>query len=102
MSVYLLHFQQPYRHAQHYLGYAEDLAARLQAHRSGNGARLVEVVTQAGIGWELVRVWEDGDRTFERRLKNQKNARRLCPICRPAALARRRERRWARRETHAR
>lgn len=102
MSVYLLHFHTPYRHAQHYLGYAEDLAARLQAHRSGNGARLVEVVTKAGIAWELVRVWEDGDRIFERRLKNRKNARLLCPICRGEKLSRVREKWRARKEAHAR
>ena len=83
--VYLLHFDRPVsnRHTcQHYLGFAEDLAIRLQRHKSGNGARLVEVALSRGIGFELVRVWR-GDRHFERQLKNQKGGTRLCPICNP-------------------
>ena len=41
----------------------------------------MEVVTQAGIEWKLVRVWA-GDRGLERRLKRRKNTpRRLCPVC---------------------
>jgi len=81
-TVYLIHFLTPYKHARHYLGYTEDLEQRLQAHRTGNGARLMEVVTDAGIDWELARTWE-GDRSLERRLKQGKNACKwLCPICR--------------------
>ena len=51
-------------------------------HRAGNGARLMEVIKDAGIEWKLVRVWP-GDRGLERRLKRRKNTpRRLCPVCR--------------------
>jgi hypothetical protein len=64
-TVYLLHFERPYRHARHYLGFAEDLERRLELHRAGRGARLVDVVVAAGIGFQLVRTWE-GDRTLER------------------------------------
>jgi hypothetical protein len=54
----------------------------LAQHRSGNGARLMEIVTAAGIAWKVVRTWA-GDRTFERSLKRRKNTpRRLCPVCR--------------------
>jgi predicted GIY-YIG superfamily endonuclease len=49
-TVYLLHFDRPLKHAKHYLGYANDLQARLEQHRSGNGARLIQVVQEAGIG----------------------------------------------------
>ena len=81
-TVYLLHFERPYKHARHYLGFAEDLERRLELHRAGRGARLVEVVVAAGIGFQLVRTWE-GDRTLERVLKNRHNApARLCPLCR--------------------
>jgi hypothetical protein len=79
-TVYLLHFDRPYKHARHYLGYTDDLDQRIEAHRNGNGARLVEVVMQAGIGFTVARTW-DGDRDLERRLKNQHNSPRLCPIC---------------------
>lgn len=80
MPVYLLHFSERYKHAGHYLGFAEDLEARLAKHRAGNGARLVEVITDAGLDFQLVRTWK-GDRALERQLKRQKNGPRLCPIC---------------------
>ena len=81
MPVYLLHFEKPYRHARHYLGYAADLEVRLAQHRAGRGARLLEVITEAGISFTLARTWE-GDRTMERRLKNRHASPRLCPLCR--------------------
>ena len=81
MCVYLLHFSEPYKHARHYIGYADDLDARLARHRSGNGARLIQVIMDAGLDWRLARIWPDGDRKLERRLKNQKHGPRLCPIC---------------------
>ena len=83
MTVYLIHFDTPYKHARHYLGSADDVEARLAQHRSGNGARLMEVVGKAGISWRLARTW-DGGRDQERRLKRQKHGPRLCPICREA------------------
>ena len=81
-TVYLIHFARPYKHAQHYIGFAENLERRLWHHRQGTGARLLQVVREEGIDWELARTW-DGDRSLERRLKNGKNAGKwLCPICR--------------------
>ena len=78
--VYLIHFNQAYRHARHYVGSTDDLAGRLDAHRSGQGARLLQVVTDAGIGFECVRTW-NGGRKLERQIKSRKEAPRLCPIC---------------------
>lgn len=80
-TVYLIHFDKPFRHARHYIGWASDLDGRLAHHRKGTGANLLKHVARAGIGWVLARTWE-GDRTMERRLKNRKNAAQLCPICR--------------------
>ena len=79
-TVYLIHFHRPYKHARHYLGHALDLEARLERHRAGDGARLLQVITAAGIGWTLVRTWPGG-REMERQLKRQKNSPRLCPLC---------------------
>jgi hypothetical protein len=56
--IYMLHFDRPYRHAKHYVGWTADLLDRLDAHAKGNGARLVEVIWQAGIGFTLVRICE--------------------------------------------
>ena len=87
MTVYLLHFQKPYKHARHYLGFTDDLEQRLAAHRAGNGARLVEVITQAGIEFKLARTW-NGGRDLERRLKKWHGGNRLCPLCDATALRR--------------
>ncbi len=81
-TVYLLHFSAPYRHAQHYIGFAADLPARLAQHEAGTGARLLQVVAECGITWTIARTWERATRTDERRLKNRGGASRLCPICR--------------------
>lgn len=78
--VYLIHFDEPYKHAQHYIGFTEHFDERMDCHKSGTGSRLLEVVNKAGIGWKVVRTWE-GDRKLERKLKNQKKASRLCPVC---------------------
>ena len=84
-TVYLLHFNSPYKHARHYVGFTTDLPARLQAHTSGQGARLMEVITGAGISFQLARTWK-GTRKDERRLKNRKNAPRECPLCRQSQM----------------
>ena len=88
--VYLIHFDAPIsdRHTcQHYLGYAENLAARVKCHRQGQGARLTQVAIERGIKFQVVRVWQ-GDRGRERRLKNRKDGPHLCPICDPCAYKR--------------
>jgi predicted GIY-YIG superfamily endonuclease len=87
--VYLIHFDQPYYHARHYLGTTNDLEHRLRQHASGRsagGARLMEVVTQAGISWRVVCTWAGG-REEERRLKAWCNSCRLCPICKAERIA---------------
>jgi len=80
-TIYLIHFDTPLHHARHYLGWTTDLEQRLEAHRQGNGARLMEVVAEAGITWRLARTWKGG-RELERQLKRQHNSPRFCPICR--------------------
>jgi len=81
-TIYLIHFNQPLAHARHYLGWTTNLQERLYAHETGNGARLMEVISERGITWRLVRTWEGG-RDLERRLKAQHHNPRLCPICNP-------------------
>ena len=80
-NVYLLHFSEKFHHARHYIGYAErNLDKRIKQHLTGQGSKLTKAVVAAGIELHLAQVWE-GTRTFERQLKNRKNAPRLCPIC---------------------
>lgn len=78
--VYLLHFDRPYRHAAHYTGWTADLLRRLDEHTHGRGARLLTVITEAGIGFTLARTWP-GSRSRERALKRQGGAARRCPLC---------------------
>ena len=88
--VYLLHFDRPYRaktgkrmkEAGHYIGFTWNLQERIKEHASGQGARLLEVISEDGIGFSVARVWEGGDRKLERRLKRRKKARLICPCCR--------------------
>lgn len=79
-GVYLLHFVEPYKHAKHYLGCADDLPHRLSEHRHGSGARLTQVVLEAGGSWVVARTWSGG-RRLERKLKARHSGVRLCPIC---------------------
>jgi predicted GIY-YIG superfamily endonuclease len=87
-TVYLFHFDQRYEHAGHYTGWAEDLDHRVAEHLAGRGARLIEVITQAGIGFRLARTWPDVTRARERQLKRQGGASRHCPICQEDRKAR--------------
>lgn len=89
MAIYLLHFDRPYHHAKHYLGYARDEVAmhrRIDAHYNatdgdGKNHRLLCVIRNAGISFTLARVWPEGTRDEERRRKKRGKGR-LCPICR--------------------
>jgi hypothetical protein len=67
--------------ANHYDGIAPvGLESRLRKHSQGKGARLTAHARRAGIGWTLTRVWEDIDRTEERRLKGNAGMH-WCPRC---------------------
>lgn len=82
-GVYLLHFSTPYKHAKHYIGWANKIDARINHHKHGTGARLCAVVVNAGIELITARVWEGKGKDFERKLKNQKKTSEFCPICNP-------------------
>src|SRR2546428_2800593 len=79
-KVYLIHLDTPLKHARHYLGFSEDLPERVKKHRTGQGAAFMRAISKQGINWHVSRIW-DGDRTFERMLKDQHNASHLCPTC---------------------
>jgi predicted GIY-YIG superfamily endonuclease len=95
-GLYLLHLTPPYKHAKHYLGWAEDIDARVAEHRAGSsGVRLVEAAVRAGCQLELVRTWPDATRDDERAKKATRTGKgfrprgsnstgsrgRLCPLC---------------------
>ena len=81
--IYLYHFDERYPNGArpgHYMGFARDVELRELRHLAGRGARLMQVVAEAGIGWTLVKVWV-GDRYLERRLKRAGHYDRHCVIC---------------------
>lgn len=79
-TIYLLHFEEPYKHAQHYLGWTESLEERLATHASGAGSALMAAVRRAGIAWSVVKTWR-GDTYDEKKLKAWGSLKRHCPVC---------------------
>lgn len=90
-TIYLLHADRPYvgaqsdpnkkiQIAQHYLGWAKSLSARLYHHARGTGGNLTRVWHENGITFTLVRTWS-GTRSDERKLHNYKHNNHLCPVC---------------------
>lgn len=77
--VYLDHFSNPVcpsHPAQHYIGTTTDVIKRHKFHT----ARIILAALRRRISVTTVRVWA-GSYAEERRLKNWKNARELCPVC---------------------
>lgn len=90
-GVYLLHFIPRYKHAGHYMGYADDIGKRLYEHEFGQSrAKLTAAAAAAGVQMVLARVWLGADRNMERKLKGKPFAgrtgslARLCPTCKEA------------------
>lgn len=82
--IYVLHFDTPLAHAQHYIGCTNRLANRLEAHANGAGSRLTKELNSRAIEWRLgalLTCTRDRMRALERGLKDQKNAARYCHLC---------------------
>jgi hypothetical protein len=99
-TVYLLHLDRPLAMgrnqfgpplASHYLGWTAERSPtrRVGLHRAGrSGSKYMRQAWREGVSGTLVRVWEDVDRHFERKLKRRKASGRLCPLCLAESLAR--------------
>jgi predicted GIY-YIG superfamily endonuclease len=83
-TVYLIHAERKLAHSQHYIGFCtRGLETRIAYHRRGDGNPMLRAMNEAGIPWNVVRVWRGVDRNFERKIKNYRNATKLlCPVCR--------------------
>lgn len=80
---------------RHYIGAAVDIADRIYKHRTAPDVRLLQVMRDAGIDWECVRVWIGPELCntsaryhAERRLKTGGHYDRLCPHCNPDGYSR--------------
>lgn len=85
-GLFLLHFDEPYAHARHYLGYAKrDVAAYARDVVEGRVLpphELVGAVQAAGIGISVAWAWPGLDRADRDRLRAQGGLSRHCPTCR--------------------
>jgi hypothetical protein len=91
MSLYLLHFDPPYKHAKHYLGWTPDLHVDRRAREHIDGVQhkaspLVLAALDAGCSVVISRRWEGPqyDRKAERAKKHRGHTW-LCPICKAAS-----------------
>jgi hypothetical protein len=96
-AIYLLHFDPPFKHAGHYLGFVasgspEKLEERIAQHLAGDGSPLVRAAVAAGSTVRhIVTLW-GRTRDDERRLKNGGSSARFCPLCKAKHNARAAER----------
>lgn len=83
MTVYLLHFDPPFRHARHYIGFTpEDTAVRrIVEHLRGVGTPLVREAIKAGSQILVPHIWTGAPREFERWLKARRDTACWCPCC---------------------
>lgn len=83
-EVYLLHFDEPYKHAGHYIGLSDNVLRRKREHDNGYGAALTKAAVASGIPLKLARVWT-GNKYLENLLQSWHGGAQLCPICNPNA-----------------
>lgn len=82
MAVYVLHFEPPYEHAKHYIGFTtRPVRDRVADHFAGRGSPLVKAALAAGCSVTLAHSWQCGNRHFERWLKNKKDTPKWCRTC---------------------
>ncbi len=78
--VYILELSSPLgnesHQAKYYIGWAKNFHARFAHHCKGTGSAFTRAAVEKGIVLTPV-VLIEGDRSLERRLKNQKNAARI-------------------------
>lgn len=66
---------------------AAGVACRIASHRAGTGARLTQVITEAGIKFRITRIWPSATEAHEKALKDLNDRRGLCPDCTPGTRA---------------
>lgn len=81
MAVYILHFSKKVSHAGHYIGFSEDPIKRLAEHKRGGTTPLIDACLRKGVVFTMNIIDSNGSRTFERKIKKQKNGPRYCPVC---------------------
>lgn len=83
--TYLIHCEDEYGSAEHYLGSTREdqLARRLRQHGNGSGHRITAALRYTHPRWQLAKLWKSPDRTWEHALHRVNEVGILCPLCRP-------------------
>lgn len=84
--VYVLHFDQSFKHARHYIGCTSQPRERLIAHAQGRGARIVQAAAEAGIQFRLGAIGITNVRCMrriERQTKDWHGSSQFCECCTP-------------------
>jgi hypothetical protein len=80
--IYLLHWYHRSGRVEHYIGWTQDLEARLKAHYSGSGGcPTTRRYRRASMRGKLVRLWR-GTMWGERKLQQALSFPLDCPVCR--------------------
>jgi hypothetical protein len=91
-DVFLLHFDPPYRHARHYLGYAvgtgrgHDYARRIARGVALGPHELVQAAQWNECTITVADVWPGEGRALQRRLRAQGGLSRHCRLCRESGV----------------
>lgn len=81
VDLYLLHFDQPYKHARHYLGITKvGIENRIEQHRKGEGANITRILKRNGITFTVARTWLSVPRMSENKIKGR-GLTIYCPLC---------------------
>jgi len=85
-EVYLFHFNAPLGNlsnpraqARHYVGFSDDLDARIKQHLAGKGAKIVAAALKQGLVFELYH-WP-APLASEKLIKRRKETHVFCPAC---------------------
>jgi predicted GIY-YIG superfamily endonuclease len=83
--IYVIHFDSPLVYlrkgqtinVQHYIGWCADVDARMEDHKSNQGAKLIAALNKRKIGWKVAKVYA-GTRFDERRMKRRGRMWKFC------------------------
>jgi predicted GIY-YIG superfamily endonuclease len=80
-GIYLLHLDRQSGGGSHYVGFAQDIAARVRKHWADEGAAYTRLAVRRGIALHLVRVWPKAGKDTELRIKRCGGGVAYCPWC---------------------
>lgn len=83
LTIYLLHFDPPFKGAGHYLGITPTrrLGVRFTEHQAGRGSHLTRAALAAGCKLIVAALWHGKTYDDEAAWKRRSHLRDRCPVC---------------------